>query len=236
MDLLATLGTSGVPLLAATALGLLMAISPCTLATSVVAVMYLAGDTSGRGHFVATASLYTLGRMVTYAGLAFLIVWLGLGSREIAVFFQQYGERLLAPVLILAGLWMLGLIPRVKWLDPLHRVHERMSWMAGRRSGLSAFLLGVFLSLSFCPINVVLFFGLLIPLSYRAGDPFLIPSVFAVVSTIPVLIASLVIVTSERYFGRTLTLLQGVNLWMQRVTGVFFIAVGLYYIPRFFGM
>jgi hypothetical protein len=86
MDLPATLGTSGVPLLAAIGLGFLMAISPCTLATSVVAVMYLAGDPFGRRHFVATASLYTLGRLVTYAGLAFLIVWLGMGTREIAVF------------------------------------------------------------------------------------------------------------------------------------------------------
>jgi cytochrome c-type biogenesis protein len=235
MDILASLGTSGVPLLAATALGLLMAISPCTLATSVAAVMYLAGDIYGRWHFVATASLYTLGRMVTYTGLAFLIVWFGLGTRGVAVFFQQYGERLLAPVLIVAGLWMLGLVSRVKWPDTLHHVHERMSWLPGRRSGLSAFLLGVFFSLSFCPINVVLFFGLLVPLSYKAGDPFLIPSVFAVMSTVPVLIVSLVLMTSARHLGRTLTLLQDVNLWIQRVAGAVFLAVGIYYIPRFLG-
>jgi cytochrome c-type biogenesis protein len=93
----------------------------------------------------------------------------------------------------------------------------------------------VLFSLSFCPISIVIFFGLLVPLSYRTGDPFLIPAVFAVAATLPVLIASLVLVASARHFGRTLTLLQDVNVWIQRVTGVVFIAAGLYYIPRFLG-
>jgi hypothetical protein len=174
--------------------------------------------------------------MTAYGGLAFAIVRLGLGTREVAVFFQQYGERLLAPVLILAGLWMLGLVPRAGWTPLFDRVRDRMAGPPGKGSGLAAFTLGMFFSLSFCPINIVLFFGLLIPLSYRAGDPILIPSVFAVVSTIPVLVASLLLVTSARHLGRTLTLLQDINLWMQRVAGGVFLAAGLYYIPRFLGL
>jgi len=235
MDHLATLGTSGVPLLAATALGLLMAISPCTLATSVAAVMFIVRDPSGRWRFIAAGILYTLGRMVVYTGLASGIVWFGLNTREIAVFLQQYGERLLAPVLIIAGLWMLGFVPRVKWPEVFDRLYERLSGPPVRRSGLSAFLLGAFFSLSFCPINIVIFFGLLVPLAYRSGDALGIPAVFALASTLPVLIASLVLVTSARHLGRMLTLLQDVNLWMQRAAGVVFLAAGVYYIPRFLG-
>jgi cytochrome c-type biogenesis protein len=236
MDLLASMGTSGIPLLEATALGLLMAISPCTLATSVAAVMFIVRDTSGRWHVVAYGILYMLGRIVIYAGLASAIVWLGLNTREIAVFLQQYGERLLAPVLILAGLWMLGLTPRVKWPDLVERVHERVSRPFRQKGGWPSFLLGVFFSLSFCPITIVIFFGLLVPLAYRSGDPLGIPTVFAFVSTLPVLVASLVLVTSARHLGRTLTLLQDVNLWMQRAAGVVFIAAGVYYLPRFLGL
>jgi cytochrome c-type biogenesis protein len=235
MDLLASMGTSGIPLLAATALGLLMAISPCTLATSVAAVVFIVRDTSGRWRFIAAGILYTLGRMVTYAGLASVIVWFGLNTREIAVFLQQYGERLLAPVLIIAGLWMLGLTPRVKWPDRFEQVHKRVSRSFGQESGWSVFILGVFFSLSFCPINIVIFFGMLVPLAYRAGDPLGIPAVFAFASTLPVLVASLVLVTSARHLGRTLTMLQDVNLWMQRAAGVVFIVIGVYYLPRFLG-
>lgn len=230
------MGTSGVPLLAATALGLLMAISPCTLATSVAAVMFIVRDTSSRWRFIAAGILYTLGRMVVYTGLASGIVWFGLNTREIAVFLQQYGEQLLAPVLIIAGLWMLGFAPRVKWPEVFDRVFKRLSDPPGGRSGLSEFLLGAFFSLSFCPINIVIFFGLLVPLAYRSGDALGIPAIFALASTLPVLIASLVLVTSARHLGRMLTLLQDVNLWMQRVAGVVFLAAGVYYIPRFFGM
>jgi hypothetical protein len=174
--------------------------------------------------------------MVVYTGLASGIVWFGLNTREIAVFLQQYGERLLAPMLIIAGLWMLGFAPRVKWPEVFDRVYKRLSGPPGGRSGLSAFLLGAFFSLSFCPINIVIFFGLLVPLAYRSGDALGIPAIFALASTLPVLIASLVLVTSARHLGRMLTLLQDVNLWMQRVAGVVFLAAGVYYIPRFFGM
>jgi hypothetical protein len=199
--------------------------------------MYLAADTGGRWRFIAAGSFYTLGRLVTYTGLAFLIVWFSLGTRELAVFFEDYGERLLAPVLIAAGLWLLGLAGagRVKWPGAVRRVYERMSGLLAHRSGLSAFLLGVFFSLSFCPFSVVIFFGLLIPLSYRSGDPFLIPAVFAMAGTLPVLIASYVLMTSARHLGRTLTLLQDVNVRLQQVTGAVFIAAGLYYLPRFLG-
>jgi cytochrome c-type biogenesis protein len=235
MDLLAALGTGGIPLLAAAALGLLMAISPCTLATSVAAVMFLVRDTSGRWRFGAACVLYTLGRMVTYTGLASAIVWFGLNSREITVFLQQYGERLLSPVLIIAGLWMLGFTYRVKWPGLFEQVHERLSRLPGHKSGVPAFFLGVFFSLSFCPINIVIFFTLLVPLAYRSGDALGIPIIFAFASTLPVLIASLILVTSARHFGRMLTLLQDVNLWMQRAAGIVFIVVGVYYIPRILG-
>ncbi|MDD1682707.1 MAG: aromatic aminobenezylarsenical efflux permease ArsG family transporter [Methanoregula sp.] len=235
MDLLASMGMSGVPLLAAMALGLLMAISPCTLATSVAAVMFIVRDPSGRWRLIATGVLYTLGRLVVYTALAAGIVWFGLNTREIAVFLQQYGERLLAPVLILAGLWMLGFAPRMKWPEEFDRVYKRLFDPPERRSGLSAFLLGVFFSLSFCPINIVIFFGLLVPLAYRSGDAIGVPAVFALASTLPVLIASLILVTSARQFGRMLVLLQDVNLWMQRAAGFVFLAAGVYYIPRFLG-
>jgi cytochrome c biogenesis protein CcdA len=234
---LASLGASGVPLLVAFSLGLLMAISPCTLATSVAAVMFIAGDTADRWRFVVVGGLYTLGRLVVYVALASLIVWFSLNTRETAVFFQQYGERLIAPVLIIAGLWLLGLLPAnsLRW-PAFQRFSDRVYHQLLHRSRLSAFLLGAFFSLSFCPINVVIFFGLLIPLAYRNGDPLVIPTVFSLASTLPVLIASFLLATGTRHLGRALTRLQDVNLWMQRAVGIVFLVVGVYYIPRFLGI
>jgi cytochrome c-type biogenesis protein len=235
--LLASLGTSGIPLLVAFSLGLLMAISPCTLATSVAAVIFIAGDTREQWRFIVTGGLYTLGRLVVYVGMAFLIVWFGLNTRETAVFFQQYGERLVAPVLIIAGLWLLGLLPvsRLHW-PVFHRISDRVYHRLLDRGRLSAFLLGAFFSLSFCPINVVIFFGLLIPLAYRAGDPLAVPAIFSLASTLPVLAASFLLATGTRHAGRALTRLQDVNLWMQRAAGVVFLVVGVYYLPRFLGI
>ena len=229
---LAALGTSGVPVFAAVALGLLMALSPCTVATSVAAVIYIAGDITDRWHVFLTGGLYTLGRMAAYIGIASVLVWVGLATRDVALFFQQYGERLIAPVLIPAGLWMLGLIPlsRVTCPDLAARVQAGL-----QKRGMNAFLLGLIFALSFCPISIVLYFGLLIPLAYRAGDPVFLPAVFAIASTLPVLAVSVILVTSARSLGRTLTMLQDIHGRMQQIAGIVFLAVGIYYIPRFLG-
>jgi len=199
--------------------------------------MFIAGDTADRWRFIAVGGLYTLGRLVVYVGLASLIVWFSLNTRETAVFFQQYGERLVAPVMIVAGLWLLGLLPlnRFRW-PAFQRFSDRVYQRLLHQSQLSAFLLGVFFSLSFCPINVVIFFGLLIPLAYRSGDPLAIPAVFSLASTLPVLIASFLLATGTRHLGRALARLQDVNIWMQRAVGLVFLTVGVYYIPRFLGI
>ena len=236
-EILAGMGTSGIPLLAAVSLGFLMAISPCTLATSIAGILFIAKNAADHRRVVLSALLYTFGRMTAYGGLAFLIVWFSLTSRDIAVFLQNYGQRLLAPVLILAGLWMLGFVP-------LHRVHrphllrlkDSLSAVLGSRGGAGSFMLGAFFAFSFCPINVVIYFGMLIPLAYQNSDPILIPAIFTIASTLPVLLASGLLMASARGLGKTMITLQDLNLWMQRLTGIVFLIAGVYYLSRFLGM
>lgn len=57
---------SDVPLLAALALGLLTAISPCPLATNITATAYIAKTITSRKKVLLSGLLYTLGRMFSY--------------------------------------------------------------------------------------------------------------------------------------------------------------------------
>jgi len=110
LEVMETLGTSSVPAVAAFFIGLMMAISPCPLATNLTAVAYIAQRSEGGRHTLLVGGLYTLGRMAAYVGIAALVVLLGLNVRGIALFLQLYGERLLGPLLVLVGVVMLDLV------------------------------------------------------------------------------------------------------------------------------
>jgi cytochrome c-type biogenesis protein len=237
LQLLELMGTSGIPLLAAFSFGLMMAISPCTLATSLTAAVYLSQVPADRFQTIILGGLYLLGRMVTYAGLACLIVFFSLNIAAIASFLQQYGERLLTPVLILIGIWMLDLIPvhEVQHFGILVRLQAGASRMFAQRRFTGSFFLGVLFALSFCPVGIVFYFGMLIPLAYRMGDPVVIPSVFAIATALPTIGISLIITMGLFSLGSMLPILQKANVWMQRIVGIVFLLVGIYYLPRLFG-
>jgi len=75
-------------------LGLLTAISPCPLATNITAVGFISKDIDNKNRVFINGLIYTLGRAISYFGIAF-IIYLGADQFKFAGFFQQYGEKIL---------------------------------------------------------------------------------------------------------------------------------------------
>lgn len=98
-----------IPWLAAFALGLLTAVSPCPLATNITATAYIAKRFTEKRKVLWSGVLYTAGRAFSYTLIGF-IVYFGASKFHIARFFQGNGEKYLAPILIVLGLLMLGVI------------------------------------------------------------------------------------------------------------------------------
>ena len=73
MGFMETMGTSSVPLVAAFFIGLMMALSPCPLATNVAAIGYLSRRIGSPGQTILAGALYSAGRMAVYVGLAALL-------------------------------------------------------------------------------------------------------------------------------------------------------------------
>ena len=240
MDLLNFLGTMGespVPIIAAFFIGLMTAISPCPLATNITAIAYISKRIDNSRHTLLTGFVYTLGRMAAYIAVASAIVFFGMNIQIVALTLQHYGEQLLGPFLVLCGLYL---------LDIFH--FDRLpggNWFSGFTSGISArladkgymgaFLLGVIFALSFCPFSAVLFFAMLIPLAIGAGDPVIIPAVFALATGLPVIIISYLLV---RGVGKCTGIVQKIGAaerWIRRAVAVIFIVVGVYYIIIIYG-
>lgn len=104
------LDSSTIPLVTAFLLGLLTAISPCPLATNITAIGFISKDIESRHRIFWNGILYTVGRIITYAGIGFILIPIlreGASVYAIQKTIGKYGEMAIAPALILIGLFML---------------------------------------------------------------------------------------------------------------------------------
>ena len=223
------LDSSTMPWLTALLLGLMTAISPCPLATNITAVGFISRDVENRNRVFINGLLYTLGRAITYTGIA-LIIYFGADQLKFGGFFQRYGEKIVGPLLIIIGLFMLDIV-KIKF-PGFNRLTSRMQ--EKKRWGyLDALLLGLVFALAFCPYSGVLYFGMLIPLTIaNSASGLYLPVVYAIATGIPVIVFAWIIAYTISSIGGVYNKIKIFELWFRRIISVLFIAVGIYYIIR----
>lgn len=224
------LENSTMPWVTAFVLGLMTAISPCPLATNITAVGFISKDIENRNRVFVNGLLYTLGRAISYTVIP-LVIFLGADQFKFSGFFQQYGEKLLGPLLIIIGLLMLDIIkmniPGVSRLTS--KMERKTSW-----GYFDAVLLGMIFALAFCPYSGVLFFGMLVPITISSASGLYLPVVFAIATGIPVIIFAWILAFSIGSIGGVYNKMKNFEIWFRRVVAVLFIVVGIYYIIRVF--
>ena len=100
---------TSLPIVSALVLGLLTAISPCPMATNITAIGFIGKDIENRNRVFYNGLVYTLGRTFSYTALA-IIIYLGADQFKISGVFQRYGEKIIGPLLVIIGIFMLGII------------------------------------------------------------------------------------------------------------------------------
>lgn len=220
------LETSQFPILTAFILGLMTAISPCPLATNITAIGFISKDIESRRKVFINGLVYTLGRAISYTAIG-LLFFLGASQFRFAGFFQQWGEKILGPLLILIGLFMLGILRlNIPGIGSLTEKMENRS-----NSGFwGVLLLGIVFALAFCPYSGVLYFGMLIPMTISSASGLFLPLIFAIATGIPVIIFAWLIAFSVGSIGKLYDRLKNVEVWFRRIIAILFIGVGSYYI------
>lgn len=231
MDFLTELfSNSTMPWLSAILLGLMTAISPCPLAMNITAVGFISKDIENRNRVFFNGLFYTLGRAISYTGLA-LILFLGADQFEFSGFFQRYGDKFVGPLLILIGLLMLDLV-NIKF-PGVSKITSKME-KKKRWGYFDATLLGMVFALAFCPYSGVLYFGMLIPMTVASASGLYLPILFALATGIPVIIFAWIFAYAVSSIGSVYNKVKVFELWFRRVVSVLFIGIGIYYILRLF--
>lgn len=222
------LDNSSMPWLSAFLLGIMTAISPCPLATNITAIGFISKDLENRNRVFLNGIFYTLGRAFSYTVIALVIFW-GADQFKFSGFLQQYGERVLGPLLIIIGLFMLGVIRiNLPGIDKLNTVFDKKT----RWGYFDALLLGVVFALAFCPYSGVLYFGMLIPMTVSSSAGLYLPFVFALATGIPVIIFSWILAYALSGIGGVYDKVKVFESWFRRIIAFVFILVGIYYIAR----
>ena len=224
------LENSTMPWLSALVLGLMTAISPCPLATNITAVGFISKDIDNRNRVFVNGLLYTLGRAISYTAIA-LIIYLGADQFKFSGFFQLYGEKIIGPLLIIIGLFMLDVVKiRFPGMSGLtSKMENKTKW-----GYFDVVLLGMVFALAFCPYSGVLYFGMLVPMTVTSASGLYLPLVFALATGIPVIIFAWILAYAVSGIGNVYNKVKSFEIWFRRVIAVLFVLVGIYYIFRIF--
>ena len=211
-------------------LGLMTAISSCPLATNISAIGFISRDIEDRKRVFLNGVVYTLGRALSYTGLA-VVLYFGASQMNVSMIFQGWGEKLLGPVLIIIGLFMLDVIKlRLPGFSSLtERLGEK-----GKGSYLGTLLLGMVFALAFCPYSGVLYFAMLIPMTVSSASGLYLPVVFAIATGLPVIVFAWLLAFAVGNVGSLYNHIKTFEIWFRRVVSVLFILVGIYYIVEAF--
>ena len=215
-------------------LGILTSISPCPLATNITAIFFVGRHVKSPRKVFLTGLLYTLGRSVTYLVLGVVLVGSLLSAPRISHFLQKYMNKLLGPILVLAGMFLLELL---SFNLPSSSVGKGMQQRLQTWGIWGAGALGIVFALSFCPVSAALFFGSLVPLAVKEGSSVWLPSLYGIGTGLPVLVFAVLASFGANVVGKVFDTLAPLELWARRGTGLVFIGVGIYYsLTHIFGL
>jgi len=227
------LNNSNIPIVTAFVLGLLTALSPCPLATNITAIGYIGRDMESRRRIFLNGLLYTAGRILAYSALGAILIYI-LHKGEDMFFIQKgiskWGEMLIAPVMILIGLFMLFgdrlNLPKFGFSGNIRSDKLKGVW--------GSLLLGILFAMAFCPTSGVLYFGMLIPMSAQTTGGYFLPIVFAFATGLPVILVAWFLAFSVAGVGKFYNRMKIFQKWFNLIVAILFILVGLYYAYTFY--
>lgn len=217
-------------ILSALWLGMLTSISPCPLATNIAAISFLSKRIMHPKSVIIAGIVYTAGRMLVYAALGGVLIFSLVSVPGIANFLQKYMNRILGPILVLVGLFLLDII---KINLPSFSISQGKQESIAKNGIGGAFILGVIFALSFCPISAALFFGSLIPLALNNKFGIILPFFYGLGTGLPVVILTVGIALGTLSISHWFNKLSRIEFYTRKITGIIFISAGIYYISAF---
>lgn len=210
------------PIIFALLLGIVGALAPCQL-TGNISALTLYGNRSFQQKIVWKDVLFfTLGKIVAFSLLGGLVWILGREIQENLISYFPWIRKVMGPLLIIVGMYMLGFI-KLKGTINLFKGTKDYQ----QETPLGSFMLGFSFSLAFCPTMFILFFVTLMPIVLSSSYGFILPSLFALGTALPLILIILII---WYLGGGGLLMKKGrkFGVFIQRTSGIIMVVLGIF--------
>ncbi|MDQ0232408.1 urease accessory protein UreH domain-containing protein [Metabacillus malikii] len=176
--------TEGIPILFAFVLGIVGALTPCQFTGNLGAITLYGNKSVQKQIAWKEIIFFILGKIFVFTILGITVWMLGNEFKSILALYFPWFRKVVGPILILIGLFMLDVIRFYKSFV-LGSIPEKFI----KKGNLGAFLMGVSFTLGFCPTMFVLFFVTLIPVTLSVSYGVFLPAIFAIGTSLPLLLA-----------------------------------------------
>ncbi|WHY84614.1 sulfite exporter TauE/SafE family protein [Neobacillus novalis] len=210
------------PILFAFILGLVGALAPCQLTGNISAVTLYGNSSIQKKIMWKDVFNFTLGKVAAFSILGCLVWLLGKGFEQNLILYFPWIRKLMGPLLILVGIYLLGFI---KLTGTFNLFKGSKEYKHGH--SLGSFMLGFSFSLAFCPTMFILFFVTLMPLVLSSSYGVILPSIFAVGTALPLLI----VISLIWYLGGSGALMKKgrrVGTIIQQIAGAVILLLGIF--------
>lgn len=216
------LNTASIPILSAFILGIVGAVAPCQFTGNIGAITVYGNQSLQRNVAWRGVFFFILGKVVVFTSFGLLIWLVGYEVKETLLLSFPWLRRLVGPLMIVIGLFMLGVIKFYKTLS-FGSIPQRFQ----EKGSLGAFLMGVSFTLGFCPTMFSLFFVTLMPMATAVSYGAILPVIFAIGTSVPLLIAIFLIWYLD--LGGKLIRKEGMKLGriVQKLAGVILLILGV---------
>lgn len=218
------------PIIIAFLLGLIGAAAPCQLTGNISAITLYGNRTIQKNNNWGAITSFIIGKIIVYSAIG-LFAWLFGQSFEskITEYFPLFRQAI-GPLLIITGLVLIGIV-KLKFLNRL-TMHVPSNLKEGK---VSSFLLGASFAIAFCPTMFVLFFVWLMPTVVSTSYGLVLPAVFGVATSIPLII----VIGLIWYFnvkGLIMKKSMKVGKIIQKIAGGLLIIIGIFDTITYWGI
>ncbi|MFS0577294.1 sulfite exporter TauE/SafE family protein [Sporosarcina sp. 179-K 3D1 HS] len=209
------------PLMVAFLLGLVGAVAPCQLTGNMSAITLYGNRTIQMKSDIGEIISFIAGKVAVFSLLGLLTWSFGESFETSLTEYFPFFRKAIGPLIIMTGLVLLGILKlrfliRITGLIPMRL----------RDGKLGSFILGASFSLAFCPTMFVLFFLWLMPLVVSTSYGFVLPVVFGVATSLPLILLFLLIWFFD---GKRLIMKTSMKTGriVQRLAGVILVFIGI---------
>ncbi|MGV8980629.1 urease accessory protein UreH domain-containing protein [Clostridium sp.] len=183
---------STIPLLGVFLIGILGSTAPCQLTTNLGAIGFITKEGSSNKRLLKNALWYSIGKLTIFLLYGIFIILFKVNIQRSSIPFFTLFRKLMGPAVIIIGFYILGIL-NLKGSIGNSFISNIGNFTRKFKLFNSSFIMGLIFSLAFCPTLFWLFFGIIVPLSFKSPFGIIYPSIFALGTLMPMFLMLLLI-------------------------------------------